>query len=237
MAKNSSIFDFSDSDALPPFTMTINEIKLEKSEEVEKNDSKINLEEKEELQETFSKGKPNTGRWTEEEHKKFLKAIEIYGKSWNKVQSFIGTRTATQTRSHAQKYFNKISTSNNTNDLNEDKNQLFNTPKKRESKVKNKISKLNEINKKQELSINEGNENTKILIPLFDLTNQNIIPTSNIENYNLGHDIQAREESNLYNPSKIEEEFYEEISLEINNLYPSNPLIFPYENDLPVGIE
>lgn len=27
----------------------------------------------------------NTGRWTEEEHERFLQALELYGKKWNKV--------------------------------------------------------------------------------------------------------------------------------------------------------
>lgn len=47
--------------------------------------------------------KHNTGRWTSEEHKKFLEAIEIYGRDWKKVQDYVGTRTSTQARSHAQK--------------------------------------------------------------------------------------------------------------------------------------
>lgn len=48
-----------------------------------------------------------SGRWTVEEHKKFLEAIGIYGRDWKKVQLHVGTRTTTQTRSHAQKYFAK----------------------------------------------------------------------------------------------------------------------------------
>jgi len=34
-------------------------------------------------------------------------AIELYGKQWNKIATYIGTRTSTQVRSHAQKYFLK----------------------------------------------------------------------------------------------------------------------------------
>jgi SHAQKYF class myb-like DNA-binding protein len=50
----------------------------------------------------------NTGRWTDEEHKKFLEAILIYGNEWKKVQKCISTRSSTQARSHAQKFFLRI---------------------------------------------------------------------------------------------------------------------------------
>jgi len=50
----------------------------------------------------------NTGRWSDDEHKKFMEALLKYGNNWNKVQEFIGTRNSTQARSHAQKFFVKI---------------------------------------------------------------------------------------------------------------------------------
>ena len=50
----------------------------------------------------------NTGRWTEEEHKKFIEGILEYGNEWKKVQKIIKTRSSTQARSHAQKFFLRI---------------------------------------------------------------------------------------------------------------------------------
>ncbi len=49
----------------------------------------------------------NTGRWTKTEHKRFMEALKLFGKDWKKVQEYVGTRTTTQARSHAQKYFSK----------------------------------------------------------------------------------------------------------------------------------
>src|SRR5690242_2938907 len=49
--------------------------------------------------------KVRSGKWTEEEHKLFLEAIEIYGNMWKNVEAYVGTRTCAQIRSHSQKYF------------------------------------------------------------------------------------------------------------------------------------
>jgi SHAQKYF class myb-like DNA-binding protein len=49
-----------------------------------------------------------TGRWTPEEHKKFLEGIAHYGRNWEKVAQNVVTRTTVQIRSHAQKYFKKV---------------------------------------------------------------------------------------------------------------------------------
>jgi SHAQKYF class myb-like DNA-binding protein len=50
----------------------------------------------------------NEGKWTDEEHIKFLQGLIMYGKNWNKIQKYIITRTCPQTRSHAQKFFRKL---------------------------------------------------------------------------------------------------------------------------------
>jgi SHAQKYF class myb-like DNA-binding protein len=38
----------------------------------------------------------------------FYIAVIRYGKDWKKVEDYVGTRTGSQVRSHAQKYFIKI---------------------------------------------------------------------------------------------------------------------------------
>jgi SHAQKYF class myb-like DNA-binding protein len=47
----------------------------------------------------------NNGRWSQEEHKRFIEAMFLYGNEWKKVQQHINTRSSTQARSHAQKFF------------------------------------------------------------------------------------------------------------------------------------
>ena len=50
----------------------------------------------------------NEGRWTIEEKTKFIEAFLENGKKWKIIQNYIGTRTSTQTRSHAQKFLLKL---------------------------------------------------------------------------------------------------------------------------------
>lgn len=49
------------------------------------------------------------GRWTAEEHRLFVEAITQFGREWDKVQTVVKTRSLAQIRSHAQKYFLKLS--------------------------------------------------------------------------------------------------------------------------------
>ena len=56
----------------------------------------------------------NEGRWTDEEHRKFLEAydamvaVDPARRRWPTVAAAVGTRSTTQCRSHAQKYFKKL---------------------------------------------------------------------------------------------------------------------------------
>lgn len=47
-------------------------------------------------------------RWSEEEHRKLLEGLRLYGRDWKRIQHHVGSRNAAQLRSHAQKYFVKV---------------------------------------------------------------------------------------------------------------------------------
>ena len=49
-----------------------------------------------------------SGRWLLDEHQRFIDGIIKYGNNWRLVQKYVGTRSGTQTRSHAQKFFEKL---------------------------------------------------------------------------------------------------------------------------------
>ena len=59
------------------------------------------------------------GRWTEDEHQRFLKAYELHGKNWKLIQQCVGTRSAAQSRSHAQKYFRRLNRAKNSENTKE----------------------------------------------------------------------------------------------------------------------
>ena len=58
---------------------------------------------------TFRAQHENCRYWTEDEHQRFLDALQSVGpKDVKAIASFVGSRSATQVRTHAQKYFLKL---------------------------------------------------------------------------------------------------------------------------------
>lgn len=48
------------------------------------------------------------GRWTADEHERFLEGFRVHGHKWKRVQQVVRTRSVTQVRTHAQKYLLKV---------------------------------------------------------------------------------------------------------------------------------
>lgn len=46
--------------------------------------------------------------WTEQEHDKFLEALQLFDRDWKKIEAYVGSKSVIQIRSHAQKYFLKV---------------------------------------------------------------------------------------------------------------------------------
>jgi len=53
-------------------------------------------------------GSYNCGRWQPDEHQRFVEAILKFGNEWKQVQKYVKTRSSSQARSHAQKFFYKL---------------------------------------------------------------------------------------------------------------------------------
>jgi len=92
----------------------------------------------------------NSGRWTKEEHDTFVLGLGLYGRDWKKVATAIKTRTPSQIRSHAQKYFQKLSRSPIVNDsqpslLGEDDQDAFTVLEYLETTLKSLKRKRDEL--------------------------------------------------------------------------------------------
>ena len=160
----------------------------------------------------------NGGRWSYEEHIKFIESFVYYGKKWATIQKYIGTRSCRQVRSHAQKFFLR---------LKELKTDKYNFKK---SNINSLLDVVNLIAKN-----NETNKNNKeyIIDALIALTKLNL--ESNGKKYferkkdNLIMEIKKENPVND-NKSKIDDEKLNKINntnkeLKFNDLFSGIDLI------------
>ena len=103
----------------------------------------------------------SNGRWTKEEHNRFIEAIIKFGNDWKKVQKYVSTRTSTQARSHAQKFLLKLRNSDFFKKKNIDRNLSW---AKTIQFIKNNFTneELENILKNVHCNINNYNCNKKI---------------------------------------------------------------------------
>jgi SHAQKYF class myb-like DNA-binding protein len=149
--------------------------------------------------------KVDRGRWRKEEHDLFLKGLELYGRDWKKIESLVGTRTGPQIRSHAQKYFNKVSKekgiSSETLSSNKVKNSPLSSPSHssnnksykggdttnmRKRKEEDKLKELEEAITFEQTAKKvqkEAERVEKLRIPIANLNNLNLNPLHSEENH------------------------------------------------------
>ena len=183
-----------------------------------KNDNYINLEKNsyfniEEIKSTKIPHKNNNhrekrcslneGRWSFEEHIKFIEALVDYGKNWKDVQKYVGTRSAAQARSHAQKFLLKLKMIKN-DEINIDFTN---------NNIKN-LSDIIEVIK----SKNENNENERkyIINTLINLSE-----AISYENYNIQRN-NKKERIPNFKPKTKTNKIREEGSISENNKSTNN---------------
>jgi SHAQKYF class myb-like DNA-binding protein len=174
-----------------------------------------------------SKNEINNGKWTEEEHHKFVEACLKHGSNWPKIMQEIKTRTLSQIRSHAHKYLISMSSQFSHNNI---KNialktdqpiQKENTPLKMKPhkllKNKNPRASMLDLNILDKLRINKKLENT-----------QNVILQK--DNYREGRTIGNSAEIKPNNLQKFENE------VNLQKIYFINQILQIYKyNQLVIG--
>ena len=103
----------------------------------------------------------NRGKWSYEEHIKFIESFVNYGNKWKIIQKYIGTRSCKQIISHAQKFFLRLK------ELKSDK-YCFNFKKNNIQSLSNLINIIARSNKTGE------NDKKYIINTLIDLTDLNL---------------------------------------------------------------
>lgn len=60
--------------------------------------------------EAFVEHKSRKGEryWSDDEHKRFLEAVKLYGKNWSEITRYVGSRSRQSVYSHAQKFRKRV---------------------------------------------------------------------------------------------------------------------------------
>ena len=159
------------------------------------------------------------GRWSKEEHKKFIEAIIKFGNDWKEVQAYINTRTSTQARSHAQKFFEKIKKNKilkNFRALNIDYSDNFTNSTIMQlhnlygNKSKNEINSV--VNKFLSLEYDNPKKRRRVIHPYIgnkkNLLKKNLDIDENEENEEILEEGKNKEENNIPNKMSYIEEYY-----------------------------
>ena len=150
--------------------------------------------------------KYSSGRWKEDEHKRFIEAIIKYGNDWKQVQKYVRTRSSTQARSHAQKFFVKIKKAKILDfnlDLSKTSIKMFHdmikeAPQEKYDKI---LSALNSV------AFERGNNSEK---KKREKVNENKIDNNNLHN------------NNIYNLKEKVDDLNGSITETINPMNPTN---------------
>lgn len=174
-----------------------------------------------------------SGRWTKEEHRLFIEALKLYGRDWKKVQQHVGTRTTTQARSHAQKYFAKAEKESITRkDSFSQASTALNSPvSKTESKVEKKLKRKRTsiVVTKEKPSLKENSllEAKKKLIEPNTQNQSHISPDEQQKDLNEDYSIPMYEyvsqlmyptQNEIYNTDKSS--IIQEIEFDFDSLFP-----------------
>jgi len=95
-----------------PYSQKVNLSNANMESNADKKSLKKNKEMKMKHRRVNREGNFNCGRWQPEEHERFIEAIMKYGNEWKSVQKHVASRSSTQARSHAQKFFVKMKKAN-----------------------------------------------------------------------------------------------------------------------------
>ena len=140
------------------------------------------------------------GRWSRDEHKKFIEAIIKFGNNWKEVQEYVNTRTSTQARSHAQKFFEKIKKNNTLkffDSLDSDYSENFTNATILQlhnsygNKSKSEINSI--VNKFLSLEYDLPKKRRKIMNNINGISRKKNIGNNNIKNKDLNEDYEENE--------------------------------------------